>query len=266
MNLTTSFMTTTRQVPLVLKPIVPYVLRGEELLKAGKEDVVSYYCLQMAMEQGLKLNDKSAECQTFLMNLMNELESMKPKLGGRSKEECAVVCEDFALMVFARADAVDKAGNADKSTAQSFYAASTFFDVLKQFDREGELQPDIQVQAKYAKWKAAQIFKAIKEGRKPTPGGVDGEEEDSTPVAHVVPPAARVVVPTVVQSSPHRSEYVAPAADLRKNFGRQSSSISKSKKADVLEFIKFAKSAVEADEIGLAIERLQSALSLLHEE
>jgi len=52
---------------------------------------------------------------------------------------------------------------ADKSTARTFYAAGVFFDVMQQYP---DLDPEIERQRKYAKWKATDILNAIKEGRR----------------------------------------------------------------------------------------------------
>ncbi|CAM9846272.1 unnamed protein product, partial [Heterosigma akashiwo] len=79
---------------------------------------------------------------------------------------------EFAHAVFARADEEDRAGLADKGTARTFYAAANFYDALAQF---GDLAPEPLQKKKYAKWKAAEILKAVKEGRDPAPGGF-GEE------------------------------------------------------------------------------------------
>ncbi|GFP85252.1 protein homolog of mammalian lyst-interacting protein 5 [Phtheirospermum japonicum] len=65
------------------------------------------------------------------------------------------------------------------NTAKTFYAASIFFEILSQF---GEVQLDLQLEQKqkYAIWKAADIRKALKEGRKPVPGPPGGDKDLST--------------------------------------------------------------------------------------
>ncbi|KAL2523739.1 ProteinOF MAMMALIAN LYST-INTERACTING PROTEIN 5 [Abeliophyllum distichum] len=86
--------------------------------------------------------------------------------------------EGFALNVFAKADKQDRAGRSDLNTAKTFYAASIFFEIINQF---AELQPDLEQKQKYAAWKAADIRKAIKEGRKPVPGPPGGDKDLSVP-------------------------------------------------------------------------------------
>ncbi|KAG6494721.1 hypothetical protein ZIOFF_042482 [Zingiber officinale] len=99
--------------------------------------------------------------------------------------------EGFASNLFAKADKQDRAGRADLltmigklstsnitgiNTAKTFYAASIFFEILYQF---GGLQPEIEQKQKYAVWKAADIRKALKEGRKPEPGPPGGDPDQS---------------------------------------------------------------------------------------
>ena len=257
------------KVPAVLKPITPYVLRGQELIKANGDKVVAFNCFKHAMDMGIKLNDKSPEVQGFLLELMNELESLKPSTQGKSQEDMKQICENFANGVFQRADTIDKGGNADKGTAQSFYAAASFFEILKQFSPDKELDPDIKQLAVYAKWRATQIIKAIKEGRKPDPpsssfdigGGEDHHDQDHDdhpPQAPTIP-VARPPAPGTVTSVPAPTVTRTP-----ESYGTPLSSLPKAKKAVCLEIIRFARAALEADDIQAAVDRLQSALAILH--
>lgn len=76
---------------------------------------------------------------------------------------CQAICEDFATEIFNRADDEDRAGTADKcvlcvgasmvkdadglcggggrTTAKTFYAAGTFFDILNQF---GDISEEVR--------------------------------------------------------------------------------------------------------------------------
>nr|XP_019707782.1 protein HOMOLOG OF MAMMALIAN LYST-INTERACTING PROTEIN 5-like [Elaeis guineensis] len=65
-----------------------------------------------------------------------------------------------------------------RNTAKTFYAASIFFEILNQF---GQLQPDIETKQKYARWKAAEIRKALKEGWSPECGPPGGDKDLSVP-------------------------------------------------------------------------------------
>ncbi|KAH0458163.1 hypothetical protein IEQ34_013478 [Dendrobium chrysotoxum] len=126
------------------------------------------------MDRGLKIPQKERTKTTsaLLISLMNQLEKDKKSL--KLGPEDNLYVEGFASNVFAKADKQDRAGRADLNTAKTFYAASIFFEVLTQF---GELAPDIEQKLKYAVWKAADIRKALKEGRKPEPGPPGGDED-----------------------------------------------------------------------------------------
>nr|XP_029118529.1 protein HOMOLOG OF MAMMALIAN LYST-INTERACTING PROTEIN 5 isoform X2 [Elaeis guineensis] len=154
------------------KALLPYLQRADELQK--HEPLVAYYCRLFAMERGLRIPQKERTKTTnaLLVSLMNQLEKDKKSL--KLGPEDYLYVEGFASNVFAKADKQDRAGRADLNTAKTFYAASIFFEILNQF---GEIQPDIEQKQKYALWKAAEIRKALKEGRRPEPGPPGGDKD-----------------------------------------------------------------------------------------
>ncbi|KAK6934508.1 Vta1, C-terminal [Dillenia turbinata] len=154
------------------KLLLPYLQRADELQK--HEPLVAYYCRLYAIDGGLKIpqSDRTKTTNALLLSLMNQLEKDKKSLNLGPDDNLHL--EGFALNVFAKADKQDRAGRADWNTAKTFYAASIFFEILNQF---GELQPDLEQKQKYAAWKAADISKALKEGRKPVPGPPGGDED-----------------------------------------------------------------------------------------
>ncbi|KAI3496876.1 hypothetical protein L1887_39254 [Cichorium endivia] len=154
------------------KALLPYLQRADELQK--HEPLVAYYCRLYAMERGLKIpsSERTKTTSSILISLMKQLEKDKKSLTLTPDDHLHL--EGFASNVFAKADKQDRAGKADLNTAKTFYAASIFFEVLNQF---GEVQPDLEQKQKYAVWKAADIRKAIKEGRKPVPGPPGGEKD-----------------------------------------------------------------------------------------
>ncbi|XP_068635400.1 protein HOMOLOG OF MAMMALIAN LYST-INTERACTING PROTEIN 5 [Aristolochia californica] len=158
------------------KLLLPYLQRADELQK--HELLVAYYCRLYAMERGLKIPSKERTKTTnaILVSLINQLEKDKKSL--KLGPEDNLYLEGFALNVFSKADKQDRAGRADLNTAKTFYAASIFFEILNQF---GELAPDLEQKQKYAAWKAADIRKALKEGRRPEPGPPGGEKDLSVP-------------------------------------------------------------------------------------
>ncbi|KAI9906528.1 hypothetical protein PsorP6_003975 [Peronosclerospora sorghi] len=162
-------------VPPTFKLLLPFIRRAEELdrdTSRPESKLIAYFCRQHAMELGIKLreNDASNEATDYLLSLMDRLEDEKNKLPEFTQEEGKEICEDFAMEIFSKADDEDRAGMATKSTARTFYAAGTFFDILNQF---GDLSEDIAEKRRYCKYKAATILKAIKEGNTPTPGPPD---------------------------------------------------------------------------------------------
>ncbi|KAL2972896.1 hypothetical protein AAZX31_14G018100 [Glycine max] len=161
------------------KLLLPYLQRADELQK--HEPLVAYYCRLYAMERGLKIpqSERTKTTNALLVSLMKQLEKDKKSI--QLGPEDNLYLEGFALNVFGKADKQDRAGRAVcRNTAKTFYAASIFFEILNQF---GAVQPDLEQKQKYAVWKAAEIRKALKEGRKPTAGPPDGDEDLSVPLS-----------------------------------------------------------------------------------
>ncbi|KAJ9110867.1 hypothetical protein QFC19_001376 [Naganishia cerealis] len=78
--------------------------------------------------------------------------------------------ENFAMKVFLQADDEDRAGKASKATVRKFVVAAQFMEVLRCFDPPNGMREELEQKLQYARWKAADIAKALKEGRTPTPG------------------------------------------------------------------------------------------------
>ena len=170
-------------LPIELKSLKRFFKRAEELDRAAangatKPAVIAYFCRAYALNLGLKLHkelglgDKAME---FLLATMDAVEAAKSKLPKYDGDAAKAFCTQFALSVFKRADDEDRAGMADKNTARTFYAASTFLDMLLQF---GPLDETIKQLPLYAKFKSNDIVKALKEGRTPTPGPPGGDPND----------------------------------------------------------------------------------------
>ena len=198
-------------IPEKLKPLTAFIRRAEELDKDTANpdaQIIAYFCRKYAMEKGMKMKLNTPEINTFLFNLMDNLEKSKQTLNV-SDEAGAVTCENYAHSVFSKYDEEDRAGNATKMTAKGFYTASTFFDILEQF---GELDSEVQEKRKYAQWKATDILNAIKSGVKPTPGAL-GEDTLSTiapALATVSPPPTTTT--TTVSATNTETYHNIPAA------------------------------------------------------
>ncbi|GJP29466.1 hypothetical protein CLOM_g16739 [Closterium sp. NIES-68] len=172
------------------KSLLPFLQRADELQK--HDPLVAYYCRLYATEKGLKLpsKERSRETNDLLLSTLARLEKDKAAL--QLSPEDSLHVEGFAQRVFAKADKQDRAGQADISTAKTFYAAGLFFDVMRQF---GELPPEVEQRQRYAAWKAADIRRALADGRQPTPGPPAGDAADaagllSAPAAAAATPAA----------------------------------------------------------------------------
>jgi vacuolar protein sorting-associated protein VTA1 len=184
------------KIPAELKKMTPYVRRAEELDKdktKPESRLVAYYCRQYAVHTGIPLavSDEGKSC---LGELLGDLEKEKQAMDAFTRDEAKFLCAKFANSVFDNADLEDRTAEASKNTARVFYAAGSFLDILHQFyqdDDASEELAEIKKKSKYAKWKAAEILKAISEGRKPTPGGygenLEEEEEDETEEATTPP-------------------------------------------------------------------------------
>ncbi|KAL0353685.1 UNVERIFIED_CONTAM: protein OF MAMMALIAN LYST-INTERACTING PROTEIN 5 [Sesamum angustifolium] len=159
------------------KLLLPYLQRADELQK--HEPLVAYYCRLYAMERGLKIpqSDRTKTTNALLVSLMNQLEKDKKSLKLGPDDYLHV--EGFALNVFARADKQDRAGRADLAKCGQYDMA--WFLVLSSYIRTQLMINQLEQKQKYAAWKAADIRKALKEGRKPVPGPPGGENDLPVP-------------------------------------------------------------------------------------
>ncbi|EJU01198.1 DUF605-domain-containing protein [Dacryopinax primogenitus] len=165
--------------PTSLKPIAPFVQRAAEVKTA--DPVVAYWCLYNAARLGLPLaKSHDAEAKHYIDLIVKYLESSKSALAGeKAISDTDVACErigQFAEHIFGSADNEDRTGAATKLTAKKFLAAANFMQLLAIFDRER----DVAEKIKYAKWKASDIAKALREGRVPLAGPAGG---DNSPIS-----------------------------------------------------------------------------------
>ncbi|KAJ1994229.1 hypothetical protein GGI25_003413 [Coemansia spiralis] len=157
-----------KTVPEDLKQILPYIQRGQEIAKV--DPIVSYFCKYYAARLAIASGSTSPESQTYLAALLDQLEMEKSQLSNnesmRDDSAASLHCSTFGLKIFAKADTEDRDGKASKTTARNFIVSSQFLQVIASF---GELPEDIAEKVKYAKWRAAEILKAIREGRPVAP-------------------------------------------------------------------------------------------------
>lgn len=112
------------------------------------------------------------------------------------------------------ADDEDRDGTATRSTAKKFLAAANFFELLKVFPKADQSEA-IEGKIKYARWKAADIAKAFREGRKPAPGP-PGSRTDP---AITSPPAEWPEVNVIVASLPTDPSAASPRTSPRTSPG-----------------------------------------------
>ena len=192
-------------IPPELKKVTPFVRRAEELDrdKTNPESrLVAYYCRQYAVHTGISLA-QSPGAKQCLGSILGQLEEEKAAMSNFTRNESKFLCRKFADEIFDTADGQDRMGMATKNTAKTFYAAASFFEILEQFYEEGEESEEYQEEkkrCKYAKWKATEILKAIREGREPTSGGYGENVEEEEEEVIVSPPELTNETPSDVSA------------------------------------------------------------------
>jgi vacuolar protein sorting-associated protein VTA1 len=225
------------------------------------------------------------QSKLILIKIMDELEEKKKCFSVSENEVITndVVgyahVENFALKIFFNADNEDRAGKSSKKTAKTFLAASLFLELLNVFVEEGNncyLDASIQEKIRYARWKAAEIAKAIKEGRPITPGPPTTEQtEDEQPMGdknnNVVDDNFLPQVPKmIIDSPPTRDNCFSPSTG-KPIISQTAKSVEYSSKgpdplvlAKAEKNCKFAISALQYEDIPTAIDNLQKALDILN--
>ncbi|KAJ2784729.1 hypothetical protein H4R18_000944 [Coemansia javaensis] len=250
-------------LPDELRHIQPYLQRGQEV--AAADPVVAYFCKYYAARQAIAVGAAGA-AEQFVAALLDELEAGKAQLQGApamaNDEAAARHCTVFALRIFARADTKDREARTDKTTARNFIVASQFLQVVAAF---GDLPPDTAEKIRYAKWRAAEILRAVREGhmlpsvprnRLPAPDAPGQPHQPHQPHQPTPPPlsqpAPAAFVPVPAASVP------APAVG---DDGELALDPADAKAAQ--KFARWAISALEYDDVDTAVTNLQKAIDVL---
>ncbi|KAH7046227.1 Vta1 like-domain-containing protein [Linnemannia elongata] len=155
-------------VPEALKSITPFLQRAAQLQE--REPVVSYYSNYYAAKLAIQKASKDNSCRPFIVELLDVLEKQRKDMGDNEAITSELVgyahVENFAIKIFGKADDEDRAGQGSQKTAKNFVAAANFLELLKVF---GDIDSEVEEKIKYAKWRAADIVKAIRDGRQPAP-------------------------------------------------------------------------------------------------
>lgn len=159
-----------------LKAIMPLMQRAQEIQQADPK--VAYYCRMYAVEQALTFPQRSKDVSDLVSIALSQMEKDRGALA-LDKENDMYHCESFALKIFSNADKMDRAGRADLATAKAFFVASYFLEVLNHF---GPLDQQLGEKQRYAAWRAAELSKAMREGRPPLPPSNPKEEVPQTEI------------------------------------------------------------------------------------
>ncbi|RSL51529.1 hypothetical protein CEP54_011375 [Fusarium duplospermum] len=187
-------------LPAALKipEVSRFINRANQL--RNHKPAISYWCEYHAVNQivGKGLHNTDDETFEFTKTLIERLESTKTE---RADDDAIVdnvagqaYVEQFANETFDRADRTLRANKVTRQTADTFDAAATFFDLTREW---GEPEPDVLQKIKFAKWNAARIFKAVREGKDPN---------ESNPKAAPEPEA----VPALSPSDPDVQQLTGP--------------------------------------------------------
>ncbi|KAL7944218.1 Vta1 like domain-containing protein [Trichoderma barbatum] len=199
-------------IPAPLKiPEVSRFLNRANQLRAFKP-AISYWCEYHAVNQivGKNLHTTDDDCFSFTKTLLERLEATKVE----RPEDDAIMdntagqayVEQFAQETFDRAERTMKANKVTRQTADTFDAAATFFDLTHEW---GTPEPDVLQKIKFAKWNAARILKAIREGNDPNESNPKPREAEDEPVLDPLDPA----VQQLTASPPPQAAYVEDVPD-----------------------------------------------------
>ncbi|KAI8602531.1 Vta1 like-domain-containing protein [Dissophora ornata] len=155
-------------LPEGLKSIGPYLQRAAQLQE--RDPVVSYYANYYAAKLAIPKAGQDNANRAFVVELLDTLEKQRKEIGDNEAISNDLVggahIENFALKIFSKADDEDRAGQGSQKTAKNFVAAANFLELLKVF---GDIDSEVEEKIKYSKWRAAEIVKAIRDGRQPAP-------------------------------------------------------------------------------------------------
>ena len=173
--------------------------------------MIAYYARLYALQLGMKTPGKTPADLKLISEQMTWVENHQAAIKGMSKEDARARCEAFALQVFEHGDTEDRAGLATKKTALNFHAAYVLLDLCRQF---GELASDVEEKLRYAIVKAADINKALKEGRKPKAGPLNepdtNEDDELAALGMPVGGASSSTSSNAATGPPHFGTAAAP--------------------------------------------------------
>ncbi|KAG5934059.1 hypothetical protein E4U53_000770 [Claviceps sorghi] len=196
--------------PLKIPEVSRFINRANQLRTI--KPAIAYWCEYHAVNQIVtkSLHTADDDCFAFTKYLIERLEATKTE---RADDDAVVdntagqaYVEQFAQETFSRAERAMRANKVTRQTADTFDAAATFFDLTHEW---GTPEPEVLQKIKFAKWNAARILKAIREGRDPNESNPRAEEPPRPePPLSPSDPAVRAIT----QSGP-RAASVEDAED-----------------------------------------------------
>ncbi|KAK1779497.1 Vta1 like-domain-containing protein [Copromyces sp. CBS 386.78] len=166
---------------------------------------IAYWCEYWVVNQIINrgLHKGNEELSAYTAGLMDKMEQTKaehPENDAINDDEVAKVTIDrFAQDTLDRAERVVKANKVTQQTAMTFDAAATFFHLVNIW---GPPDEETQQKIKYAKWNAARIAKAIKEGKDPNESNPKREEPQLLPALDPNDPEVQALTGSVEKTSP----------------------------------------------------------------
>ncbi|KAG5974110.1 hypothetical protein E4U55_000087 [Claviceps digitariae] len=187
--------------PLKIPEVSRFINRANQL--RAIKPAIAYWCEYHAVNQIVtkSLHSSDEDCFAFTKSLIERLEATKAE---RADDDAVVdntagqaYVEQFAQETFSRAERAMRANKVTRQTADTFDAAATFFDLTHEW---GTPDPEVLQKIKFAKWNAARILRAIREGRDPNESNPRAEEpQQPEPLLSPTDPAVRAIT----QSGPH---------------------------------------------------------------
>ncbi|KAF5021147.1 hypothetical protein F66182_6847 [Fusarium sp. NRRL 66182] len=197
-------------LPAALKiPEVSRFINRANQLRTIKP-AIAYWCEYHAVNQivGKSLHTTDDDAFEFTKTLIERLEATKTE---RADDDAIVdnaagqaYVEQFAQQTFDRAERTLRADKVTRKTADTFDAAATFFDLTREW---GEPEPKVVKKIKFAKWNAARILKAIREGKDPNETNPKAPEPEVEPALDPSDPEVQLL-----SGTPRASVEDAPDA------------------------------------------------------
>ncbi|KAG6100629.1 hypothetical protein E4U30_004297 [Claviceps sp. LM220 group G6] len=190
--------------PLKIPEVSRFINRANQL--RAIRPAIAYWCEYHAVNQIVtkSLHTASDDCFAFTKSLIERLEATKTE---RAEDDAVVdntagqaYVEQFAQETFSRAERAMRANKVTRQTADTFDAAATFFDLTHEW---GTPDPEILKKIKFAKWNAARILKALREGRDPNESNPNPtvEEQPEQPLSPSDPAVRAITQPGSLNAS-----------------------------------------------------------------